>query len=213
VLVNLFFSSQLYSKTINEKESRSDYLYAHYVYASADLNNIINKNVFVKAVAEYNKHKRKKSILTIIDYTIPSNKKRFFVIDMKRKELIYMTYTSHGVNTDINGVASQFSNTNNSHQSSLGTFITAETYIGKNGYSLKLDGLVNGYNNNARKRYIVIHGSKYTEKSFISKNGSAGLSEGCPAIPKSLSKEIINTIKSGSIIYSFGIDIDEYNDT
>ncbi|OZS41644.1 peptidase [Photobacterium sanguinicancri] len=140
-------------------------------------------------------------MLTIIDYSKPSTQKRFFVIDLKKNKLLYHTFVTHGVNSG-GKVANRFSNVVNSKQTSLGTFLTDTTYQGGNGYSLKLDGLTKGINDNARRRYIVIHGADYANESFIKRNGYLGRSWGCPALPKALSKSIINTIKGGSVIYA-----------
>ncbi|KOO10169.1 peptidase, partial [Vibrio xuii] len=98
--------------------------------------------------------------------------------------------------------ATTFSNVINSRKTSLGTFLTDTTYYGSNGYSLRLDGLTAGMNDKARERYIVIHGADYANESFIKKNGYLGRSWGCPALPKNLSREIIDTIKGGSVIYA-----------
>ena len=110
---------------------------------------------------------------------------------MRRKKIFYETYVSHGVNTG-NLNATKFSNRVNSKKSSLGFFLTNETYFGSNGYSLRLDGLEPGINNNARKRTIVIHGAKYANPDFIKKTGRLGRSWGCPALPLGLNKEILD---------------------
>nr|WP_232321920.1 murein L,D-transpeptidase catalytic domain family protein [Photobacterium jeanii] len=158
--------------------------------------------LFKNGYIEYDKTKnKKKSILTIIDYSKPSTEKRFFVIDIKNSKLLYHTYVTHGVNSG-GKMANRFSNVVNSKQTSLGTFLTDTTYYGGNGYSLKLDGLTKGINDNARRRYIVVHGADYATESFIRRNGYLGRSWGCPALPKKESRAIINTIKGGSVIYA-----------
>jgi len=130
------------------------------------------------------------------------------VIDLERKVLLYKCYVAHGKNTGDN-YANSFSNQSGSSESSLGFFITAETYFGKNGYSLSLDGIETGINDNARKRSIVIHGADYVSIEFINKYGRLGRSWGCPALPVGLSKEIIDCIANGSCLFIYGND-DEY---
>ncbi|WEM41159.1 murein L,D-transpeptidase catalytic domain family protein [Photobacterium sp. DA100] len=172
------------------------------VYNKAKLNGVINYQVFKEAYeAYYNTKGRKRPVLTIIDYSLPSTKERFFVVDLQRNKLLYRTFVSHGVNSGGKN-ATKFSNTVNSRQTSLGTFLTDTTYYGGNGYSLRLDGLTPGVNDNARRRYIVIHGADYATRSFINRHGYLGRSWGCPALPTELSREIIDTIKGGSVIYA-----------
>ncbi|ADF51309.1 MAG: hypothetical protein CMP13_03470 [Zunongwangia sp.] len=144
--------------------------------------------------------KVKNKILTIIDFDLSSKKKRFWVLDMEHQEVIFNTYTSHGKNSGWE-FAKTFSNAVNSHKSSLGFYVTGETYYGKNGLSLFIDGMEKNFNSNARKRYVVIHGSDYVTEKFIDSRGRAGRSYGCPAIPRLISKEIINTIKGKSVVY------------
>ncbi|MDV5169153.1 murein L,D-transpeptidase catalytic domain family protein [Photobacterium rosenbergii] len=171
-------------------------------YNKAKLNGVINYQVFKEAYeAYYNTKGRKKPVLTIIDYSLPSTKERFFVVDLNRNKLLYRTFVSHGVNSGGKN-ATKFSNIVNSRQTSLGTFLTDTTYYGGNGYSLRLDGLTPGVNDKARQRYIVIHGADYATKSFINRHGYLGRSWGCPALPTELSREIIDTIKGGSVIYA-----------
>ena len=146
--------------------------------------------------------------ITIIDYSKPSTEERFYVVDLDKKELLYKCLVAHGRNTG-NNLASNFSNEPNSKKSSLGLFITAETYQGKHGYSLKLDGIEKDINNNARKRAIVIHGADYVSKEFIKKHGRLGRSWGCPALPEVLSQEIIESISGGRCLFIYGND-DEY---
>lgn len=180
--------------------------WGYYVYAKADLNGVISKDIFMRAFEEYSYLKKDKNILTIIDYSKPSSKKRFFVIDVDDPKLLFNTYVSHGIESgDL--YATKFSNKINSYQTSLGTFRTAETYIGRNGYSLRIDGLDKGVNDNARRRYIVVHGASYSMPFTIKATGMLGRSQGCPSLPKNIAKKVIDTIKGGSIIYSYGIPV------
>lgn len=165
----------------------------------------LNKNVLKLALTAYkNANKRgavKKPVLTVIDYSLPSNKQRMWVFDVRNEKLLYNTYVAHGKNSGI--VANHFSNRESSKQSSLGTYITKNTYIGHKGYSLNLQGLDRGFNDNAYNRRVVIHGAWYVEPDFIKKSGRAGLSWGCPAIAQTLAKPVINTIKNGSVVFAY----------
>jgi hypothetical protein len=147
----------------------------------------------------------RKNLLTIIDFTKPSSKKRFYTIDLGARRVKYHTYVSHGRNTGENE-AKAFSNIVHSNQSSLGFYTTAETYVGTKGYSLKLDGLEKGYNDKVRERAVVIHEADYVSESWIRKYGRLGRSQGCPALSKEVSREIIDGIKHQTLIFAY------YND-
>lgn len=166
----------------------------------------LNKNVLKLALTAYKNASQKgavkKPVLTVIDYSLPSNKQRMWVFDVRKERLLYNTYVAHGRNSGANK-ASHFSNVNSSKQSSLGTYITKDTYIGHKGYSLNLQGLDKGFNDNAYNRRVVVHGAWYVEPDFIKKSGRAGLSWGCPAIAQTLAKPVINTIKNGSVIFAY----------
>ncbi|BCA95436.1 hypothetical protein TUM19329_17970 [Legionella antarctica] len=166
----------------------------------------LNKNVLKLALTAYtNADKRgavRKPVLTVIDYSLPSNKQRMWVFDVRNERLLYNTYVAHGKNSGVNR-ANHFSNQESSKQSSLGTYITKDTYIGHKGYSLNLQGLDKGFNTNAYNRRVVMHGAWYMEPDFIKRAGRAGLSWGCPAIAQTLAKPIINTIKNGSVIFAY----------
>ncbi len=140
--------------------------------------------------------------LTIVDFSQPSTKKRFYLIDMKKRLIVHQEYVAHGKNSgDL--WAENFSNTPKSNQSSLGFYKTAETYHGKHGLSLKLDGLEKGINHLARKRAIVIHSADYAEEAFIKKYGRLGRSFGCPALPSKNYAKIINRIKEGTLLFVY----------
>ncbi|MGC1183260.1 murein L,D-transpeptidase catalytic domain family protein [Legionella sp.] len=166
----------------------------------------LNRNVLKLALTAYKNARRKgavkKAVLTVIDYSLPSNKQRMWIFDVNRERLLYNTYVAHGKNSGVNK-AVHFSNTNSSKQSSLGTYITKGTYMGHKGYSLNLQGLDKGFNDNAYNRRVVIHGAWYVETDFIKKAGRAGLSWGCPAIAQTLAKPVINTIKNGSVVFAY----------
>ena len=142
----------------------------------------------------------KKEILTIIDFNLSSTQKRMWVLDMKNNEVLIHSVVSHGKNTG-GEFATQFSNTLNSLQSSLGFYVTGETYMGGNGYSLFIDGMEKEFNSRARERYVVIHGAAYANPESIKNMGRLGRSYGCPAVPTAITKEFIDTIKDKSVVY------------
>ena len=161
-------------------------------------------NVFKSAYKGYHvlyqQGKVNNPILTVIDFSLHSKYKRLWIIDMNKQQILYHTLVAHGKNTGM-ALAKTFSNIPHSNQSSLGFYLTAETYYGKHGLSLRLDGIDENFNDNARKRNIVIHGAKYANPSFVSKYGRLGRSFGCPALPTAVHKEIINKIKNQSVLF------------
>lgn len=176
---------------------------AKLLYHEMNLEGLVCFEAFEQAVEGFNKIKKKsKELITLIDYSKPSTEERLFVLDMKSKRLLYKSLVSHGRNSG-NLYAKSFSNKYGSYQSSLGFFRTENTYQGKNGYSLILEGLEKGINDKARQRAIVIHGAAYSNPSVIKSSGRLGRSLGCPALPQHISKEIINTIKGGSLLYIY----------
>jgi L,D-transpeptidase catalytic domain len=142
------------------------------------------------------------SIISIADFTQPSSAKRLFVIDVKNYKVLLNSLVAHGRNSGKE-VATSFSNQHESYKSSPGFYITRETYEGKNGYSLKLDGIENGINDNAFERGIVIHGASYVSDNFVNMQGYIGRSQGCPAVPVSENKTLINLIKDGTCFFVF----------
>ncbi|WP_373492867.1 murein L,D-transpeptidase catalytic domain family protein [Aquiflexum sp.] len=143
--------------------------------------------------------------LTVIDFSLPSTEKRMWIIDMEDGIILHYGYVSHGRNSG-ELMAQKFSNKNSSYMSSLGFYLTAETYQGKHGYSLRLDGLEPGFNDNARERAIVIHGAEYVREDFIKQTGRLGRSLGCPALPLEITVEIIDLIKGRSVLFIYGKD-------
>lgn len=148
--------------------------------------------------------------IVVIDYSKSGNDVRFFVINMKDTTLTHSTLVAHGKNTG-ELFAMNFSNEVGSYKSSLGFFKTAETYSGKHGLSLRLDGLEPGINDKARERAIVVHSADYVSENFIAKHGRLGRSHGCPALPLESYEEVIDTIKNGCLLFIYG-DHEEYLD-
>ncbi|ESU27904.1 hypothetical protein FSS13T_03900 [Flavobacterium saliperosum S13] len=161
---------------------------------------------FSKALEGYYQLKERgivqKDILTIVDFSLSSTQKRLWVIDMATNTVLLQSVVSHGRNSGEE-FATSFSNESNSYKSSLGFYTTGETYNGKHGLSLKLDGLEYGINSNARNRAVVMHGADYAAESFIKQQGRLGRSQGCPAVPYEIHKEIINLIKDKSCLFIY----------
>lgn len=143
-------------------------------------------------------HVARSPILTIIDYSLPSNQKRLWVFHLREKRLLFHTYVSHGIKSGAL-LTHSFSNRYNSKASSLGVYKTQQAYYGREGLSLRLDGLEAHFNDNASSRAIVMHGGWYVNDYFIKRYGRPGRSWGCPAIPPDLTKSLINTIKDHSL--------------
>ncbi|WP_158276089.1 murein L,D-transpeptidase catalytic domain family protein [Brumimicrobium oceani] len=145
---------------------------------------------------------KQEGVLTIVDFTQHSSQERMYIIDVESFQLIKKSLCSHGKNTGI-AMATKFSNTNGSLQSSLGFFLTAETYSGKFDYAMRLDGLENS-NSRARERGIVVHGANYATPEFLARNGGVlGRSYGCPALPKDEATELIDVIKEGTCFFIY----------
>jgi L,D-transpeptidase catalytic domain len=144
----------------------------------------------------------KKDILTVIDFSMSSTRKRLWVIDMTNNKVLFNSYVSHGMNSG-GEYASKFSNADSSNKSSLGFYATGEMYQGKHGLSLKLDGLERGINNNARKRSVVVHGADYADASVFKSQKMLGRSQGCPAIPEKIKTKLIKKIKGKSCLFIY----------
>jgi len=195
-----------------EKESALE-AFDHYltdIYAAADLATTnLDFAVFKKAVTGYYNFQSgklaasDKQIITIVDLAKASTSKRMWVIDLAARKVLFNTYAAHGQGSGDN-IATNFSNDANSHQSSLGFYITSDIYFGKHGRSMKLNGMDEGFNSNARARAVVVHGADYVSESWIKTHGRLGRSHGCPAVPRELSDAIINTIKGETVLYING---------
>jgi hypothetical protein len=140
--------------------------------------------------------------LTVIDYSLPSTEPRLWVFDLATGELLFKELVAHGKNTGEN-LATKFSNQMDSRQTSIGLFVTDDTYVGSNGYSLRLDGLDAGFNDRARDRAIVMHGAPYVNQEIVAAQGRIGRSWGCPALRTAIASKVIDTIRGGSVIFSY----------
>ncbi|HLN54591.1 MAG TPA: murein L,D-transpeptidase catalytic domain family protein [Bacteroidales bacterium] len=162
--------------------------------------------VFELAYRGYNNLMKKqafsKNILSIADFSKPSTEKRLWVIDMNTRKILFHDFVAHGRNSGEN-FAGKFSNSPNSNMSSLGFYITGETYSGKHGLSLYLNGKDPQFNDKARERAIVIHGADYVSQDYIKKYGRLGRSFGCPALSMDSYQSIIGTIEQGSCLFIY----------
>lgn len=166
--------------------------------------------VFEKAMTGYlnlrNENKLgDKQLLTVVDFEKPSTEKRLWVIDLEKKQILFNTLVAHGRNSGEN-LTSAFSNENESNMSSLGFYVTQDEYIGKHGRSLKLEGVDEGYNDNALARSVVMHGADYVSEEFVRQYGRLGRSLGCPALPMDQYAEIIDEVGGKTCLFLNGPD-------
>lgn len=193
-LIFILFSLPLFAMSYSEDEVQG-------LYEEMNLQNEISYKAFkqgLQGMAEV--EKRNNNILTIVDFSKPSNEKRLYILDVDRKEILLSSLVSHGKGTgDL--YAKSFSNKEGTSKSSNGFFLTGESYDGKNGYSLRLYGLEPGRNNNAYARTLVVHAARYADESFLQKYGRLGRSKGCLAVPRKINAKIIEMIHGGSVCY------------
>jgi len=143
--------------------------------------------------------------LAVIDYSLPSSEPRLWVFDLAQHELLFEELVSHGQGSG-DAMAEVFSNTPNSHQTSLGLFRTMNSYYGSNGYSLRLQGLEPAVNDLAYERAIVIHGADYVSEDFITQTGRLGRSHGCPAVRTDVTYPLIDSIKEEQYVFAYSPD-------
>lgn len=185
----------------------------HEFYKSFNVNEL-SFEAFKLGLAGFNSLKNQGKIsnlqiLTIFDLSKSANEERLFILDLKKRKLLSKSLCAHGKNSgEI--YANTFSNTPNSFMTSLGFYLTGETYEGKNGYSLKLDGLETNINDNARERGVVIHGAAYCSYNFINAEGRLGRSQGCPALPIEKNEKIIQLIKNKTCFFIYAPNM-QYN--
>lgn len=181
------------------------------IYDSLKLNTLgLSKQAFDYALKGFNYLKslgkvHNDEILSIVDFSLPSSQKRLFILDLKNFKILFNTYVAHGRNSGKE-YANQFSNDSESYKSSLGFYVTQDTYSGNHGYSLRLEGEESGINDNALNRGVVMHSAWYVDESIVRSQGYIGRSQGCPAIPESLRTPIIEKIKNGSCLFLYSPD-------
>lgn len=197
------------TKTIPLAESRISNKAA--LFAELKLDSLgLSKEAFEYALSGLEKLEKEgklknPDLLTIADFSRPSNKKRLFVIDLKNEAVLFNTFVSHGRNSGT-AQATTFSNAPESFKSSLGFYVTGDTYKGQHGYSLRLEGEEEGINDNAMSRGIVMHSAAYVSEKIAKLQGYIGRSLGCPAIPEKVHKQIIEVIKDGSCLFLYSPD-------
>lgn len=178
------------------------------IYDSLQLGSLgLSRQAFMEACKGYNYLRSEgklnnEDVLSIVDFSLPSSEKRLFIIDMDSLKVLYNTYVAHGKNSGRE-YARHFSNSPKSNMSSVGFFITGNTYYGEHGLSLRLQGEEKGINDNAARRAIVIHCADYVSEKMIKAFGYIGRSLGCPALPKKYAEPIIKTIKDGSCLFIY----------
>ena len=184
--------------------------YLSRVYEKIDFSSsaVLPYDVFAKAYRGYlnlreaGRLNTDKQVISICDFSRASTEKRLWIIDLSTGKVLFNTYVAHGQGSGED-CAEAFSNNNNSHQSSLGFYVTGATYDGEHGLSLKLDGMDHGYNDAAMDRGIVVHGADYVSEKFIAGNDRLGRSWGCPSVPDELKEPIINTIKDSTCLFIY----------
>ncbi len=205
VILTSFSNRDIEEKTLPKEPVFSFNQYSNQLYECVNDENI-NVEAFNIALKGYytllsNNQLANKKYLTIVDMSSSSSLERFYVIDMETQQLLYKSLVAHGRNTGEE-YAYNFSNKHSSYQTSLGFYVTAETYNGKRGFSMKLDGLEYS-NNNARDRGVIIHGADYVSERFIKENGRLGRSLGCPALPLDSFVEVVEMLKEGSCLFVY----------
>lgn len=194
--------------TVSPESILNNYIKKLYKNIDFENGNKLSFEVFDKAYRGYLNLREagelttEKEILTVCDFTQSSNENRMWIIDLRERKVLFNTFVAHGAGTGEE-FAKKFSNTFDSHQSSLGFYVTGDTYMGEHGNSLYLHGKDQGFNSNAYERSIVVHGAEYVSNKFIKGNERLGRSWGCPAVPENLAQPIINTIKQGTCLFIY----------
>lgn len=166
----------------------------------------LNPTVLKLGLMAYDKARKEglsdQSILTIVDFTKPSTEKRLWVVDIKNQTVLFNTYVAHGKNSgDLNSTS--FSNAPNSLKSSIGVFVANGTYSGHRGYSLRLEGMEPGVNDNVYKRHVIFHGAPYVSEAYAKARGMMGRSWGCLAVSYNVITPLINTIKNKTLVFAY----------
>lgn len=214
-------SNKTENSDIKKEAKSSEELFNEYALSIYNLTGLgatgLDYKVFIKGLIGYQNLKglnlipETKSILSVVDLSMPSTAKRLWVIDLSAHKILFNTLVAHGRGSGEK-MAEKFSNIPSSNQSSVGFYTTAEVYNGKHGRSLRLDGLDAGLNSKARERAIVVHGADYVSQDVINATGRLGRSQGCPALPMDLFSDIINDIKGNTLLFinGEGVENSEY---
>jgi hypothetical protein len=194
--------SSLFSPSVTIPPNARDWINQEIMVIDAQAKNIDPEVLKLGLLAYFHARERgfpHKQLLTLIDYSKPSNERRLWVVDMRTNRVLFNTWVSHGKNSG-EVLPTSFSNESGSLKSSIGVFLTINSYMGENGYSLRLMGLEQGFNDNAFNRSIVVHGAWYSDPEVIKKYGQLGRSWGCPSVRPQETRPLINTIKDNSLV-------------
>lgn len=179
---DLYYEMDLRDSGLNEKALE---------YALLGYHHLLKRHVLHKA-----------TVLSVCDFSQPSSAKRMYVLDLQNRRLLYRTYVAHGQGSG-RAFAHSFSNVPDSYKSSLGFYVTRNTYVGCNGLSLRIDGVEKGFNDKAHARGIVIHGANYVSERVLHKYGTMGTTFGCPAVPENMASQIIPVLKNGTCFFIY----------
>ena len=148
------------------------------------------------------RHLTDKALVTVVDYSLPSAKKRLAVADVRTGKVLFYTYVAHGKGSGLK-YATRFSNKPGTDASSLGVYLTADTYYGKHGYSLRLKGLNPEFNGAAYRRDIVMHSAGYVSQTFARNHGRMGRSWGCFALSRDVESALVKVIRGGTVLLAY----------
>jgi len=177
-------------------------LYSSLARSAPELNPTVLQSALNAMQCAVNNGQERSQRLAVIDYSQPSTARRLWIFDLRKKKLVLRDLVAHGQKSGEN-FATQFSNNEGSHQSSLGLFRTQESYQGAHGYSLRMDGLEPGFNDLARDRAIVIHAADYVSPQWSKREGRIGRSQGCPAVRPQVARQVVDKLKDGQFMFSW----------
>lgn len=205
-LTGLFFTSFLFA-TSAQAQLLPHYLTDALSSKAPELNQTVLNKALMSMQCATNNGMPNAERLAVIDFSLPSTEKRLWIFDLTNQSLVLEELVAHGNNTG-DKYATDFSNIVGSHQSSIGLFRTQESYFGRHGYSLRMDGLEPGINDNARDRAIVIHAADYVDPEWIKRYGRIGRSQGCPAVRQDVVDQVVDNLKDGQFLFTYYPDQD-----
>jgi hypothetical protein len=196
------FCTVLLSFVLNPAYADVKLLHARLADAAPDLNPQALERALAAMTCAINHGAEPASRLAVIDFSLASSEQRLWLFDLDEYSLLMRELVAHGQGSGDN-YARKFSNIEGSHQSSIGLFRTQESYYGQHGYSLRMDGLEAGINDQARSRAIVIHGADYVDESWVARQGRIGRSHGCPAVPQHAIRTVVDNLKGGQFLFAY----------